>query len=95
MLIKILKLTNAEDIIGDFDEIKCIIKKPAKLVMFSTDEGEMGMGMMPWIPFSDDEEIDIRKDCIMTVINPSTDIKNEYNTKFGSGLITPPQEIIT
>lgn len=90
MAIKILKLTSGEDIICDYEETdgKCVIEKPAKLLMVPTEDGGMGIGIMPWIPFTDDKQFEIKKECIMLEpMDPSRDIKNEYSTRFGSGFI--------
>ncbi len=95
MAIKILKLTSVEDIICDYEEIdgKCFIEKPAKLLMVPTEDGGMGMGIMPWTPYSDDEKFEIKKECIMLQpMEPSTGIRNEYSRIYGSGFIdTTPQ----
>lgn len=90
MATKVLKLTNQEDIIGDFEEKdgKYFISKPAKLMMFPTENGGMGMAIMPWVPFTDNEEFEIRPDTILLgPMEPSKDIRNEYSQRFGSGIV--------
>jgi hypothetical protein len=90
MAIKILKLTSIEDIICDYEEVdgKCIMEKPAKLIMVPTEGGGMGIGIMPWVPFSDDEKFEIKKECIMLEpMEPSKSIRNEYSIRFGSGFV--------
>ena len=96
MAIKILKLTSIEDVIGDYEEKdgECTINKPAKIMMLPTEGGDIGMAMISWAPFSKDEDITIRKECILTVLNPSQDIKNEYNHQFGSGIVAPSKDLI-
>jgi hypothetical protein len=90
MATKILKLTSIEDVIGDYEvrDGKCYISKPAKLVMYPTEQGGMQIAIMPWVPFSDDEEFEIKKECIMLEpIEPSKDIRNEYSRRFGTGIV--------
>jgi len=90
MATKILKLTSVEDIICDYEEIdgKHFISSPAKLIMVPTEEGGMGIGIMPWIPFTDEDKAEIKAECIMLKpMNPSTDIRNEYSRRFGSGFV--------
>lgn len=90
MAIKILKLSSVEDIIGNYEERdgKCFIGKPAKLLMIPTESGGIGVGLIPWVPFSDDEEIEIKAEFIMTApIEPSQDIRNEYSQGFGTGVV--------
>jgi hypothetical protein len=90
MATKILKLTSVEDIIGDYEERdgKHFIGNPAKLIMVPTEGGGMGIALMPWIPFADDEKVEIKKECIMLEpMEPSRDIRNEYSTRFGCGFV--------
>ncbi len=90
MATKVLKLTSVEDIICDYEERdgKHFITKPAKLIMVPTEGGGMGIGIMPWIPFTDGDEAEIKAECIMLQpMDPSTDIRNEYSKMFGSGFI--------
>jgi len=92
MAIKFLKLTSAEDIVGDYEERdgKCFIGKPAKLLMIPTEGGGMGWGIISWIPFTDEDEVEIKKECIMIKpADPSQDIRNEYNERFGTGVVAP------
>jgi hypothetical protein len=97
MATKILKLSTAEDIIGDFCEVrddKYIINKPAKIIMFPTETGGMGVALMSWVPFAEDKEIKIEKHCIVSVMEPTEEVKNEYSERFGSGLVTASQNLI-
>lgn len=90
MATKILKLTSQEDIIGDYEvrDGKHFIGSPAKILMVPTQDGGMGMGIIPWIPFSDEKEVEIKAECIMLQpMEPAKDIRNEYNQMFGCGVI--------
>ena len=97
MATKVLKLISVEDIIGDYEEKdgKCFISKPAKLIMVPTEDGGMGIGIMPWVPFTDDEKVEIKKECIMlNPMEPSQGIRNEYNVRFGTGVTAPAHDLI-
>ena len=97
MALKILKLTSTEDIMGDLEikDGKYIVSSPARLVMMPTQEGGMAMAIMPWVPFSDDDEIVIREEALVAEpMNPADDIRNEYSQRFGSGIVTPPKDLI-
>jgi len=90
MATKVLKLTSQEDIIGDYEvrDGKHFIGSPAKLVMVPLEGGGTGMGIMPWVPFTDDEEVEIKEECIMLQpMEPSKGIRNEYSKLFGSGFV--------
>ncbi len=97
MAIKILKLTSVEDIMGDYEvrDGKHFISLPAKLIMVPTEGGGMGMGIMPWVPFTDAKEVEIKEECIMLQpMDPSQDIKNEYCTRFNTGIVAPTKDLI-
>jgi len=98
MATKVLKLTSQEDIIGDYEERdgKCFIGQPAKLIMMPTENGGMGMGIMPWVPYTDADEVEIKQECIMLQpMEPAQDIRNEYSKRFGSGIVAPvPGDLI-
>ena len=56
--------------------------------MVPSEDGGMGMGIMPWVPYIDDDEVEIKKECIMLQpMNPSTGIRNEYSRLYGSGFV--------
>ena len=97
MSLKVLKLTSGEEIIGDIEhgtKDDIIIDTPAKLVMFPTEKDGIGMAIMVWLPYSNDKKVSIKKQFIMTKVKPSDEIANEYNNRFGSGIVTPTKEII-
>ena len=52
------------------------------------------VGFQPWIPLSEDEEITMKPEHIMTVVTPDNKLQNEYNRVFGSGLIMPEESEI-
>lgn len=90
MATKILKLMSGEDIIGDYEERdgKCFMGKPAKIIMYPTEQGGMTVAMISWTPYSDDEEVELRKESIATEpMEPATDIRNEYSRQFGTGVV--------
>ena len=97
MNVKIMKLMNGEEIIADVEsgeDDKIILSSPAKIALFPSEEGGMGMALMPWFPYSDEEKATIREKDILVTISPSGEILDEYNSRFGSGLITPSSDII-
>ena len=101
MSIKILKLVNGDDVIsgiGDKDGCKVVMENPALLRMFQGDDG-IGVGLMPWCPYSDKENFSIAEAHILTEIEEKDipeGMVNEYRKKFGSGLDIPtgPQLIV-
>ena len=100
MNIEILKLVNGDDIIADVEknkEVGVLLKNPARLMMFPSEGGGMGLGLVPWCPYTDQEDFTIAPINIMVEIEEKDipeELRNEYNNKFGSGLVTPSTDII-
>ena len=96
MNIKILKLGSGDDIISNIEEKdeEIILNNPARLMMFPTEEGGMGMGLVPWCPYTDKETFTINSLHVITMFDAPEELSNEYNKQFGSGIVTPPTSII-
>jgi len=93
--VKIIRLATGEDVIGDIEvtdtEVK--VKKSFVLIPRQQAPGQpVQLMLSPWQPYTDDAEITVDKDKVITMINPKKDISDNYaeNT---SGLIkaTPSQ----
>ena len=109
--VQILKLTSGEDIIGDVTEValeggKMLqIHKPCYIMMRPKPENEYEfvVGLTPYSPYARDTTIPIMPMHVISVYYPSTDLLNEYNRRYGSGLVVPddkvaspaPKQIIT
>jgi len=85
MNVKIVKMISGEEIIGEWDEEKSLIKNP--VVMIPVDKNKIAF--QPWLPYSEDKEYKLKEAQIHVVANPSTTIVNEYNRMFGSGIVVP------
>jgi hypothetical protein len=89
MSTKIVRLTSGEEIICFYSEEDGIseLKKPA--IIIPTGQGQLSI--MPWLAYADlaDKSIKIDKRFIVFVVDCQTDMLNEYNSAFGSGLFIP------
>ena len=97
MAIKILKLVNGEDIISEIENYEITLNNPARLMMFPTESGGMGVGLVPWCPYSDKEKFKIDPVHVITEVEEDDvpeELRNEYIEKFGSGLQIPPKKSI-
>ena len=108
---QIIKLSSGEDIIGDVTEInleggKMIqISKPCYIMMRPKPENEYEyvLGLTPYCPYAKDQIIPIMPTHVISVYNPTTALLNEYNNRYGSGIVVPddkvaapaPKQIIT
>ena len=92
-MIKLLRLKGGEDIVGDIigeNSEYFIIKNPAMLMPVGDPRGgNVQMGLAPWLPFSDQKNIDIPRDWILITAEAIQDIVNNYNQIFGSGIVVP------
>ena len=65
------------------------IEDPAQVAMMPSQGGasnSMSIGLLPWIPYSEESKFIIQKDKIVTSFTPSVDLINNYNRIFGSGI---------
>jgi len=90
MNIKVIRLVSGEELIGDWNEEKTIINNPVIMVPIAKDQ----LGFQPWIPYSKDEDVQLKDHHIMTVLTPDEKLQNEYNKVYGSGLIMPDADRI-
>jgi len=93
MSIKILKLVSGDDVITEIGKGDGVVmENPARLMMYPSEDGSMGVGLMPWCPYSDKENFTIAPIHVLTEIEEKDipeGMVNEYRKKFGSGLDIP------
>ena len=93
--IQVVKLTTGEDIIGDVKESEIegrgflVIEKPAIIMMMPKpgSDTEFGVGLAPYAPFAKDAKVPVFPAHVVSVYDPTTEMLNSYNQKYGSGLI--------
>ena len=83
--VKIVRLFSGEELIGEFDEEKHIIKNPVVMVPVNNEK----IAFQPWIPYSEDKEFQLKEKQVSVIATPSKTIVNEYNRAFGSGIVMP------
>ena len=99
-MIILYRLTTGEDVIGtpieeDTTEVLQAIKKPFVLIPMQGQPGQpMQIGFHPYIPYTKDEVIKIKKSNIITETNPDTSLLDAYE-KNTSSIVTPKSKIIT
>ena len=90
MNIKVIRIVSGEELIGDWNEETNTITSPVVMVPIAKDQ----LGFQPWIPYSEEEDIQLKEQHIMTVLTPDAKLQNEYNRVYGSGLVVPEENII-
>ena len=90
MNIKVIRLVSGEELIGDWNKKTNTITNPVIMVPVAKDQ----LGFSPWIPYVDEEDVQLKEQHIMTVLTPDNKLQNEYNRVYGSGIIVPDDEKI-
>jgi hypothetical protein len=89
-MIKCIQLVNGHDLIGDIEEQgpNYIIKDPAAIHMVPSQNGngQFGIGLIPFMPFSETNKISVVKDKVVIEFEPSIEMRNNYSKMFGSGI---------
>ena len=96
MTVKLAILKSGEDVVADIKElvddngnvISLIFSNPVvvKLItnqtlLESENENEFKVAFYPWVPLSADKNIPVRKDWIVTIVEPVELVKNSYEEK--------------
>lgn len=94
MAVKLLKLVSGEEIIADVEKDASdarflVLRKPVQVALAPN-----GVGFAPFIPLSaetasGDPEFTINESNVMVETTPIKELANEYNARFGSGLVLP------
>ena len=95
--IQIVKLTTGEDIIGDLSEQEIegrgfiLVDKPAIIMMMPKpgSDTEFGVGLAPYAPFAEGHRVPFFPAHIVSIYDPSKEMLNSYNSKYGSGIVQP------
>lgn len=97
--VKCLKLISGDEVIADIDEGVdglVILKKPLQIMLVPnpTQQNQFGIALAPFCPYAKDDVIPIRSGAVLTIFDPETGMLNEYNSRYGSGLVVPESKII-
>jgi len=101
--IQILKLSSGEEVIGQVTDIVVderqiiVLQKPAVIILQPTEnDGKYSIGLAPYAPYAHENTMHIMPQHVIAVMQPTSQMKDEYNTHYGSSIITPKkQSIIT
>jgi len=86
-MIKIIKLTTGEEIVGDVNE-DYAIKDPAILQMVPSrnDPNKAALALIPYAPYTKNSRVEINTEHIIWEGEPVEELYNQYNSIFGSGI---------
>lgn len=98
MALKLIRLKSGEDIIADIledDGLGIKMKDPVVLMPMGDGRGnKVQMGMVPWLPFSDEPDYKISHDWIVLITEPNDEIKDNWERIYGPGIIKPTTKIL-
>ena len=87
--ILIIRLISGEEVIANMSlsESCIILKAPASIIVQAGRDGRPSMGLADYLMFADNKEIRISTQHILFSYEPNSDIRNAYNSAFGSGIV--------
>lgn len=93
--LRILQLSTGEDIIAEVlvhDTKVCQVKNPVRIVMIPSkaDPKNPSVGFAPFLQWSDDKELTLNANHVISSSTPIAEFVNQYNGMFG-GLVVPPK----
>ena len=95
MSVIIVKLVNEEELIAELlpdEETKeeIMLDNPAKIAIVPHEDGNVGVALLPWIPYTKGRKFLIKKQHILCMVEPISDMANQYRVRFGrSGIVIP------
>lgn len=95
--VKVYKMISGEEVIGNQiseTDTHYTVDKPASIMMTDQGNGKVGVGIAPFMPYAEGEKVDINRLAVAASATPASEMLNEYNRIFGSGLIVPPKGIL-
>ena len=89
MSLSLITFKTNQTIIGDTERVGDVytVKQPVQVIVQPTKDGPM-MGFSPFLDFCEEFNVGIKfsSSDILTVTTPVTDLTNQYNQVFGSGI---------
>lgn len=87
--ILIIRLISGEEVIANMSlsESSVTLKAPASIIIQAGRDGRQSMGLTDYLMFADNKEIRISTQHILFSYEPNADLRNAYNSAFGSGIV--------
>ena len=97
--VKCVKLISGDEIIADVSEFDdgnlVVLSKPLLIMMVPQGQNtQFGIGLAPSCPYAKDNIVPIPGGAVVSIFDPEVGMLNEYNTRYGSGLVVPESKII-
>ena len=97
--VTLIKFLGGEEVLGEvvFENLTHIGVKNAVRIVVIPDQlnpKTPQVGLAPYLQFSDDKELTINKNCVITIATPVSEFLNQYNSIHG-GIQLATNKIIT
>lgn len=94
--VKVIRLLTGEEVIGTVStgQTTIKVKKPVLLQILPGQNDQPMIGFAPYIPLAVDDSIEISVGSVLFMYRPILEIENQYNTRFGSGIIRPNLSLV-
>lgn len=95
----LVRLSTGEEIMGEVttNNSKVLtVKNPVRVVVVpsKTDPNNPSVAFAPFIQWTDDKELTLNANHVITTATPITEFANQYNGMFG-GIVVPKSGLIT
>ena len=87
--IRVYKMISGEEVLGmqvEENDSTYTIENPASIMMQQQPDGRVGVGLAPFMPYASEKTVIVNKMAVCASANPATEMQNEYNRIFGSGI---------
>ena len=93
MEIRIVRLSSGEEGLckTETDGKTTKMKNPALLMPMGGGQ----LGLMPWMPYADYQDLEMDNRFIMFAIKPQVELMNQYNESIGIGLVVHEKNVST
>jgi hypothetical protein len=71
------------------------LKNVVLVALQRTPSGETGLGFLPFMPFVDKNTFNFSTTQTIVIEEVDDQMKNQYNSVFGAGIVIPPKTLIT
>lgn len=88
--IKIIRMMNGEELIGDLTADNATyfkLKDVAIVQIVPTSSGNMTIGLIPFAPYAEEKEFSFDTTHRTTMFTPNVELLNNYNRIYGAGLV--------
>jgi hypothetical protein len=89
-MVKLVRLISGEELLCkviESEDDSCVKLKNVAILI---PAGKEQLALAQWMPYADySDGVELKKESILFTVDAQDELKNQYNTSFGSGLVVP------